>query len=172
MEVDYSPQPPTSNTAPSTPTSLLSYMDINKETGVPNNLASIAPSEMLNVWNATKMNSKAGTVNTADGNFPRKPLTPPAVTNRPFRLLFSLLLRCRKEIEVPILRSIVRLWNEPSSSHKTASSRYTSAMSILFADIHAKQHGATAHSARAQAWDRAQPDPGRPVESCQLNASK
>lgn len=44
-------------------------MDINKETGVPTNLASIAPSEMLNVWNATKLNSKGGTVNTADGMF-------------------------------------------------------------------------------------------------------
>lgn len=78
VEVDYSPQPPTSNTTPSTPTSLVSYMDINKETGVPTNLASIAPSEMLNVWNATKLNSKGGTVNTADGKSARKIPSPPS----------------------------------------------------------------------------------------------
>lgn len=35
--------------------------------GVISNLASIAPADMLNVWNATKLSSKSGTVNTADG---------------------------------------------------------------------------------------------------------
>lgn len=50
-------------------------MDTNKETGLPNNLASIAPADMLNVWNATKLSNKSGTVNTADGKqflFPNK----------------------------------------------------------------------------------------------------
>lgn len=42
-------------------------METNKETGLPSSLASIAPADMLNVWNATKLNSKGGTVNTADG---------------------------------------------------------------------------------------------------------
>lgn len=66
LEADYSPQPPTSNTTPSTPTSLVSYME-NKDGSLPTSLASIAPADMLNVWNATKLSSKSGTVNTADG---------------------------------------------------------------------------------------------------------
>lgn len=69
LEADYSPQPPTSNTTPSTPTSLVSYMETNKESGLPTSLAAIAPADMLNVWNATKLSSKSGTVNTADGEY-------------------------------------------------------------------------------------------------------
>lgn len=65
LESDYSPQPPTSNTTPPTPTSLVSYMETKD--GLPPNLAQIAPADMLNVWNATKLSSKSGTVNTADG---------------------------------------------------------------------------------------------------------
>ncbi|XP_055298803.1 zinc finger protein chinmo isoform X2 [Sitodiplosis mosellana] len=65
LEADYSPQPPTSNTTPSTPTSLVSYMETKD--GLPPTLAQIAPADMLNVWNATKLSSKSGTVNTADG---------------------------------------------------------------------------------------------------------
>lgn len=68
LEADYSPQPPTSNTTPSTPTSLASYLEPNKD-GLPTSLAAIAPADMLNVWNATKLSSKSGTVNTADGKF-------------------------------------------------------------------------------------------------------
>lgn len=47
-----------------------------KDSGLPTSLAAIAPADMLNVWNATKLSSKSGTVNTADGkhicqkNFP------------------------------------------------------------------------------------------------------
>jgi len=66
LENDYSPQPPTSNTTPSTPTSLVSYIE-NKDGGITTNLAAIAPADMLNVWSATKLSSKSGTVNTADG---------------------------------------------------------------------------------------------------------
>lgn len=66
MEAEYSSQPPTTNL--STPTSLVSFIDKNSDTGLPGGLAaSIAPADMLNVWNATKLNSKGGTVNTADG---------------------------------------------------------------------------------------------------------
>lgn len=68
LENDYSPQPPTSNTTPSTPTSLVSYME-SKDGGLTQSLASIAPADMLNVWNATKLSSKSGTVNTADGEY-------------------------------------------------------------------------------------------------------
>ena len=65
--MDYSPQPPTSNTAPPTPTSALA--DFKNDCGIPGGLASIAPADMLNVWNATKLNNKnSGMVNTADGN--------------------------------------------------------------------------------------------------------
>lgn len=38
-----------------------------KDAGLPTSLAAIAPADMLNVWNATKLSSKSGTVNTADG---------------------------------------------------------------------------------------------------------
>lgn len=38
-----------------------------KDSGLPTSLAAIAPADMLNVWNATKLSSKSGTVNTADG---------------------------------------------------------------------------------------------------------
>lgn len=68
MEIEYSPQPPTTNTAPPTPTSMVSFMDANKEGEMSRNFAaSIAPADMLNVWNATKLNNKGGSVNTADG---------------------------------------------------------------------------------------------------------
>lgn len=65
---DYSPQPPTSNTAPPTPTTLADFK--TESGGLAGGLAaSIAPADMLNVWNATKLNNKnSGTVNTADGN--------------------------------------------------------------------------------------------------------
>lgn len=70
MEVEYTTQPPTSNTGQPrqpTPTSLVSFKN---DSGLPGGLAaSIAPADMLNVWNATKLNSKGGTVNTADGEF-------------------------------------------------------------------------------------------------------
>ncbi|CAD7079148.1 unnamed protein product [Hermetia illucens] len=64
---DYSPQPPTSNTAPPTPTTLADFK--TESGGLAGGLAaSIAPADMLNVWNATKLNNKnSGTVNTADG---------------------------------------------------------------------------------------------------------
>lgn len=65
MEVEYTTQPPTSNTGLQTPTSLVSFKN---DSCLPGGLAaSIAPADMLNVWNATKLNSKGGTVNTADG---------------------------------------------------------------------------------------------------------
>ncbi|KAG4070846.1 hypothetical protein HA402_011072 [Bradysia odoriphaga] len=65
MEVEYTTQPPTSNSGMPTPTSLVSFKN---DSGLPGGLAaSIAPADMLNVWNATKLNSKGGTVNTADG---------------------------------------------------------------------------------------------------------
>lgn len=35
--------------------------------GLPPSLAQIAPADMLNVWNQTKLSSKSGTVQTADG---------------------------------------------------------------------------------------------------------
>ncbi|XP_055386537.1 zinc finger protein chinmo isoform X2 [Condylostylus longicornis] len=66
METAYSPQPPTSNTAPPTPTAI----DYQKavDAAIPGGLASIAPADMLNVWNAAKLNNKnSGMVNTADG---------------------------------------------------------------------------------------------------------
>lgn len=44
-------------------------METNKESGLPTSLAAIAPADMLNVWNATKLSSKSGTVNTADGEY-------------------------------------------------------------------------------------------------------
>lgn len=72
MEIEYSPQPPTTNTAPPTPTSM-SFIDANKEGEMSRNFAaSIAPADMLNVWNATKLNNKGGSVNTADGKCFRK----------------------------------------------------------------------------------------------------
>lgn len=63
------PQPPTSNASSTTPSALLENLK-NVEAGLSSNLAtSIAPEDMLNVWNATKLNNKnSGMVNTADGN--------------------------------------------------------------------------------------------------------
>ncbi|TMW46859.1 hypothetical protein DOY81_008054 [Sarcophaga bullata] len=62
------PPPPTSNTSPTTPTALLESLK-NSDGTLPGSLAaSIAPADMLNVWNATKLNNKnSGMVNTADG---------------------------------------------------------------------------------------------------------
>lgn len=72
MEFEYTTQPPTSNSNLPTPTSLVSFIDKNNEAGLPGGLAaSIAPADMLNAWNATKLNNKGGTVNTADGKFSR-----------------------------------------------------------------------------------------------------
>lgn len=64
------PPPPTSNTSPTTPTALLESLK-NSDGTLPGSLAaSIAPADMLNVWNATKLNNKnSGMVNTADGKF-------------------------------------------------------------------------------------------------------
>lgn len=53
---------------PATPSPAISFIEANKDSGLAGGLASsIAPADMLNVWNATKLNSKGGTVNTADG---------------------------------------------------------------------------------------------------------
>lgn len=68
---NYSPQPPpTSNTSPTTPSALLESLK-NADGTLPGSLAaSIAPADMLNVWNATKLNNKnSGMVNTADGEY-------------------------------------------------------------------------------------------------------
>ncbi|XP_055916277.1 zinc finger protein chinmo isoform X4 [Eupeodes corollae] len=56
------PPPPTSNTTPTTPSAI-------PDSALAGGLAaSIAPADMLNVWNATKLNNKnSGMVNTADG---------------------------------------------------------------------------------------------------------
>lgn len=64
------PPPPTSNTSPTTPTALLESLK-NADGSLPGSLAaSIAPADMLNVWNATKLNNKnSGMVNTADGEY-------------------------------------------------------------------------------------------------------
>ncbi|KAH8245696.1 hypothetical protein KR038_002840 [Drosophila bunnanda] len=61
------PPPPNSNTSSTTtPNALLQNLK-NADGSLSGNLAaSIAPADMLNVWNATKMNNK-NSVNTADG---------------------------------------------------------------------------------------------------------
>ncbi|EDW03774.1 GH11419 [Drosophila grimshawi] len=57
---------PNSNTSSTTPNALLENLK-NADGSLSGNLAaSIAPADMLNVWNATKMNNK-NSVNTADG---------------------------------------------------------------------------------------------------------
>lgn len=62
----FSPPPPNSNTSSTTPNALLENLK-NADGSLSGNLAaSIAPADMLNVWNATKMNNK-NSVNTADG---------------------------------------------------------------------------------------------------------
>lgn len=59
------PPPPNSNTSSTTPNTLLE--NLKADGTLSSNLAaSIAPADMLNVWNATKMNNK-NSVNTADG---------------------------------------------------------------------------------------------------------
>ncbi|XP_034098602.1 zinc finger protein chinmo isoform X1 [Drosophila albomicans] len=63
---NYSPPPANSNTSSTTPNALLENLK-NADGSLSGNLAaSIAPADMLNVWNATKMNNK-NSVNTADG---------------------------------------------------------------------------------------------------------
>ncbi|KAM8716006.1 hypothetical protein ACLKA7_002967 [Drosophila subpalustris] len=63
---NYSPPPQNSNTSSTTPNALLENLK-NADGSISGNLAaSIAPADMLNVWNATKMNNK-NSVNTADG---------------------------------------------------------------------------------------------------------
>lgn len=64
LDTDYS-QPSSVNAT--TPSPAIGFID-SKDNVLAGGLASsIAPADMLNVWNATKMNSKGGTVNTADG---------------------------------------------------------------------------------------------------------
>lgn len=145
----------------------------NKD-GVISNLASIAPADMLNVWNATKLSSKSGTVNTADGewslfytftwfrtqNSAQKLLSLTVASKMSFdshknkviniQLFFLYeifhalddddddVMVIRKKIEVPILRPIIRLWNQSACTYSTTSSRYTCAMSVLFENIYAK----------------------------------
>lgn len=62
------PAPPTANASPTTPTALLETLK-NPDGTLPGTLAaSVAPADMLNLWNATKLNNKnSGMVNTADG---------------------------------------------------------------------------------------------------------
>lgn len=57
----------------------------------------------------------------------------------------------RQEIKVSVLRTIIRLRDEPEGAHPTAASRHPSALSVLHADVHAKQHGASPHRPGAQA---------------------
>lgn len=73
-EIDYSPPPPTLSTnAPPTPTTPVSFVSGKGATetidgGLPGGLASqIATADMLNVWTASKLANKGGSVNTADG---------------------------------------------------------------------------------------------------------
>lgn len=62
------PPPPTSNTTPTTPTAILDLKNATDSALAGGLAASIAPADMLNVWNATKLNNKnSGMVNTADG---------------------------------------------------------------------------------------------------------
>lgn len=75
----------------------------------------------------------------------------------------SLLIGCvcaifRKKAEVSVLRAALRLRDEPSRAHPAAPSRNPRAMSVLLAHVHAQQHGAPAHRARAQ--DGAQHEDG------------
>lgn len=62
----------------------------------------------------------------------------------------------RKETEVPFLRKIVRLRDEPARAHPPAPPGHPRALSLLLAHLHPQQHGAAAHSPRAQG--RAQPE--------------
>ncbi|XP_055681633.1 zinc finger protein chinmo isoform X2 [Lutzomyia longipalpis] len=73
-EIDYSPPPPTLSTnAPPTPTTPVTFVSAKGTTetidgGLPGGLASqIATADMLNVWTASKLANKGGSVNTADG---------------------------------------------------------------------------------------------------------
>lgn len=66
-EMEYT-QAPVSIVNPATPSpAAISLIDANRDSSLAGGLASsIAPADMLNVWNATKLSSKAG-MNTADG---------------------------------------------------------------------------------------------------------
>lgn len=65
-------------------------------------------------------------------------------------LLITCSFYCRKETEVPFLRKIVRLRNQLKSSHPPEASGHSSAMSFLFANVHAQQHRASTHCAWTQ----------------------
>lgn len=75
------PPPPTSNTTPTTPTAILDLKNATDSALAGGLAASIAPADMLNVWNATKLNNKnSGMVNTADviiSKTTKSPLHPP-----------------------------------------------------------------------------------------------
>lgn len=58
---------------------------------------------------------------------------------------------CRQEVKVSVLRTTLRLRDEPASAHSAAASGHSGALSVLHADVYAEQHGATAHCAGAQA---------------------
>lgn len=62
-----------------------------------------------------------------------------------------------------LLREIVRLRDESARPRTPTSSGYQGAVSVLFADVHQKQHGQTAHRAGAQG--RGQPKDLTAVQS-------
>ena len=67
METNYSPPPPTPNTAPPTPTTPVGYVGDRVIDGTIAGLTTpISTADMVNVWTATKLANK-GTVNTANG---------------------------------------------------------------------------------------------------------
>lgn len=73
MKLENSNYTPPTNETSTTPTTLMDTLK-NADNSLSSNLASsIAPADMLNVWNATKLNNKnRGMVNTADGKYIKK----------------------------------------------------------------------------------------------------
>lgn len=61
-----------------------------------------------------------------------------------------------------ILRETLRVRDEPASAHQTAASGHPSALPALLAHLHAQQHRAPAHRARASPPGDT-PPPSRPI---------
>lgn len=94
------------------------------------------------LWNSvTNKLSKTGAITTPDGKKSKHIL---------IYIWLFLYFFFRKEIEVPFLRTIIRVWDESASTHTTTASGNTSAVSILHAHVHPQQHRSPAHRAWTQ----------------------
>lgn len=72
---------------------------------------------------------------------------------------------------MPVLRAAVRVRDEPARAHPAAAPGHPRAVPALLAHVHAQQHGAAPHRARAPPpGDAAPAEPGAARRACAAHA--